>query len=131
MPQEIPFESASEIDQFDTDLDGRRYRFVARWNERAPNRDAAGNETEGAWFLSIFDEAGRALICGVRVSTGVPLARWLRHPLTQAGCIIAADTSGKYVDPSRYDLGARVKILHYPEDEIVAAISEGKRRATR
>lgn len=127
MPQIIPFESTEETDTFDTDLDGRRYRFVARWNPRAPNRDAAGNDVEGAWFLSIFDELGRPLIYGVRVSTGVPLARWLRHPLTRAGCIIAADTSGKYVDPGRFDLGTRVKLLHYPEDEIIAAIAESKR----
>lgn len=127
MPQEIPFQSTSSVDQFETDLDGRRYRFVARWNPRAPNRDASGADVDGAWFLSVYDEQGRALIYGVRVSTGVPLARWLRHPLTRAGCIIAADTSGRYVDPGRFDLGTRVKVLHYPEDEILAAIAEASR----
>jgi hypothetical protein len=127
MPQTIPFDGTDERDQFDTELDGLRLTFVARWNERAENRDIDGNETEGAWFFDLYDEQGLAIIYGVRIACGVPLARWMRHPLVRAGCIIAADASGRYVDPGRYDLGTRVQVLYYPEDEVVAAIAEANR----
>lgn len=127
MPQIIPFDATGERDEFDTELDGVRVTFVARWNERADNSDGAGNATEGAWFFDLLNERREPLIYGVRVSTGVPLARWLRHPLTRFGAFIAADTSGRYVDPGRFDLGQRVQLLYYTEDEIAGAVAEANR----
>jgi hypothetical protein len=127
MPQIIPFDTSGERDEFDTELDGVRVTFVARWNPRADNSDANGVAIEGAWFFDLLNERREPLIYGVRVSTGVPLARWMRHPLTQFGCFIAADASGRYVDPGRYDLGQRVQLLYYTEDEIAGAVAEANR----
>lgn len=127
MPQIIPVDTSGEYDEFDTELDGVRVTFVAHWNPRADNSDANGVATEGAWFFGLLNERREPLIYSVRVSTGVPLARWMRHPLTQFGCFIAADASGRYVDPGRYDLGQRVQILYYTEDEIAGAIAEANR----
>jgi hypothetical protein len=127
MPQVIPIDAIGERDEFETELDGTRVTFIFRWNPRADNMDVTGADTEGAWFFDLLDEQKEPLIYGVRVSTGVPLARWLRHPLTRFGAIIAADTSGRFVDPGRFDLGQRVQLLYYTEDEIAGAVAESRR----
>lgn len=117
MPTLLPITSAdasgsiSVVDDLTTEIDGVLYRFIVRWNDLAE-----------AWFLDIYDDNNAPLILSVRVSTGVPLARWLRHPLTTRGILLAVDTGGRFVDPGRYDLGTRVILVHYTEAEVLAAI---------
>lgn len=127
MPQTIPVTSATETDRFDTELMGIRVTVVARWNPRADNRDTSGATTSGAWFLDLYDAKGAAIFYGARIACGTVIARWARHPLTRLGCFIASDTSGRYVDPGRYDLGSRVLLLHYTEDEVIGARAEAAR----
>lgn len=127
MPQTIVVSSEVERDQFVTELMDIRVTVVVRWNPRAENADANGNETEGAWFLDLFDERGVPIFYGARISTGLPIARWARHPLTRLGLFMAVDTTGKFVDPGRFDLGGRVLLLHYTEDEVMGAIAEAGR----
>lgn len=127
MPQTIPVTSSAETDRFDTELMGIRVTVVARWNPRADNRDASGAESPGAWFLDLYDEKGSAIFYSARIACGTVIARWARHPLTRLGCFIAADTTGRGVDPGRYDLGSRVLLLHYTEDEVLGARGEAAR----
>lgn len=127
MPQTIPVSSELERDQFETELMDIRVTVIVRWNPRAENADADRNITEGAWFMDLLDASGNAILYGARISTGLPIARWARHPLTRLGMFLAADTSGRFVDPGRYDLGRRVLLLHYAEDEVLGAIAEANR----
>jgi hypothetical protein len=124
MPQIIPVASALESDRFETELMGIRVTVVARWNERAPNLTSSGEEASGAWFLDLYDEKGVPIFYGARVSCGTLIARWARHALTRLGCFVAADSSGRGDDPGRWDLGERVQLLHYTEDEVLGIRAE-------
>jgi hypothetical protein len=88
---------------FQCELDAVTYQFHFRWDER-----------ELAWFMGILDVSGNALINGVRVVVGFPLAVRTRYNTAMPpGALIAFDTSGQDLDPGLTDLGSRVQILYY------------------
>lgn len=117
--QIIPVSSASERDEFETDLGETTVRFVAWWNDRADNRSVSGERTQGAWFFDLY-EGEDAIVYNVRIACGVRIADHVRHPLFRNGALVAVDTSSGGVDPGRYDLGERVQLVYYPRDEVDA-----------
>lgn len=117
--QIIPVTSTDERDEFETDVGETTVRIVTWWNERADNRTLTGERTQGAWFFDLY--AGEEpIVYNVRVACGVRIADHVRHPLFRDGALVAVDTSGRGVDPGRYDLGERVQLVYYPRDEVDA-----------
>lgn len=105
----LPLRSDLPHFDFQCELDGSTYGFEFWWNSRS--------ET---WTMSIFDAEGVALVRGVRVVVGFPLASRSRDSGVPPGTFLAFDTSGKSEDPGLEDLGKRVLLLYFSPGEAAA-----------
>lgn len=84
-------------------LGGATYTIHWSWNER-----------DGAWYFGLDDPNGRALVASVRVVLNVDLlASAVADPdLRPPYPIVTYDPTGSGVEPTREDLGTRVKVLY-------------------
>jgi hypothetical protein len=94
---------------FQVDLDGETYGFEFRWNERA-----------AGYFFALYTSDGTPLLSGKRVVLGWPLLRRYADGRLPAGDLVAYDTTNSDTEPALGDLGARVVMLYYTADELVA-----------
>lgn len=92
--------------EFEITLDGSTYRLTFRWGER-----------EAAWFFSVSEEDGTPISTNVKVVINFPLARRnaKRRP---PGMFLAIDTSGTGTEARIDDLGRRVALHYFAEDEL-------------
>lgn len=102
---------------FRIELDGKVYAFSFDYNDR-----------EGAWFMSISDDADAAIVTGVRVITGTPLLDFLVSQKTRLppGLLYVVDTENGGEDPGQNDLGLRHKLVYMPVSEITEALAAGR-----
>lgn len=89
------------------ELDGATYGLELKWNEIS----------EG-WFLSLSDSRGVPIVSGLRLVEGWPLAKRYADARLPAGNLIAIDTTGRHVDPTREDLGTRVQLYYFAAGEL-------------
>ena len=99
----LPVDTAKRFPIHLYDLDGRRFRFEWKFNER-----------EDRWYFDCYDAAGTLIRPGVKVVLNTPLMRIEADVNKPAGTIVAIDTTGSGVEPGRDDLDDRV-ILAYLE----------------
>lgn len=92
------------------DLDAVTYVLTFHWNAR-----------DASWYLDIADEDEVAIVCGVKVSIGVPLAIRSANPAIPAGMLIAVDTSGANSPPGFADLGDRVLLYYFDAESAFGA----------
>ena len=92
---------------FETDLEGAIYTLELYWNTRA-----------GAWFLSISDASGNAIVSGRKVVLGSDLLGRAGRPAGPPGLLIAFDTSGANEEAGQADLGARVQLVYFESSEL-------------
>lgn len=98
-------QGASAYDQRVT-LDGQAFILTFAWNERA-----------GAWYLSIADADGVALLRSRKIATGVPLLSRFRYlDGIPPGELIALDPSGTYDYAGYTELGPRRGVTLYYAD---------------
>jgi hypothetical protein len=104
--------AADDASHFDLQatLDGVTYTLEFRWNVRL-----------GAWFMNVLDAEGEeARLVGQRLVADYFFPRNIvdRAP---PGLFLALDTGsaeGRGQDPGFDDLGSRVQLWYFPEDEI-------------
>lgn len=71
------------------------------------------NERDSAWFLSVFDSLGAAIVEGVKVTLGIPLLRGIADARRPAGDLIAVDTTNAHAEAEALaDLGDRVLLVY-------------------
>lgn len=107
MPVEIPVRSDVLHYEQQIQLDGVTYTLRFRHNSR-----------EDAWYMSLYTEDGTALAIGVKIVVDFPLAARLTDSRRPSGRFVAVDTSGVQRDPGELDLGDRVKLYYFQEDEL-------------
>lgn len=86
---------------FTTELDGKSYTFVMKWNER-----------EEAWYMDLYDSTNTLVIASRKIVIGWPLTNRYQDETLPPGTLIAVDTSNANQDPGLEDLGERVEIWY-------------------
>lgn len=99
--QNLPFYSQSVI------LDGQTFITQFKWNDR-----------DSAWYFSLYTEAGEGIVVGSRICVETPLLRRVSSESAPLGEIIAHDTLNTDVDPAFEELGTRVIMLYFDQEEM-------------
>jgi len=107
MPQQIPFTSDEPFYEFSTTLDGERFYFNVRWNDR-----------DGAWYFDLADEEQVVIRHGIKIILGLALGMRTVSNRWPNGHMIAFDTSQQGVDATIDDLGTRVIVVFYTNEEL-------------
>lgn len=93
---------------FETVIDDVGYEFEMRWNGR-----------DSAWYMSIFDSDNIVIILNAKVVLGAYIGRRANNNLMYHGAFVAIDTTKQGRDAGLDDLGTRVEIRYYSDDELV------------
>lgn len=101
--QKIPY--YSEI----VDLDGENFLMVFKWNFR-----------DSTWYFSLYQEDETPVAVGMRLVVGWNPLRRLVGTDRPLGSIYVHDTVGTDVEAGFEELGTRVLVLYYDEDEIAS-----------
>lgn len=102
----LPVRNDAPHFDFFTNLDGERYGFEFKWNER-----------EERWYMSVLDSSGTDLLSGRKVVVGLSLIGRFSSSALPPGRIMAVDTQGTDTAPGLNDLGQRVQVLYFDESE--------------
>jgi hypothetical protein len=89
------------------ELEGQTYGLKLIWNFRAE-----------AWFLSLYDADGQAIVHGIRLVTDYPLGKRFKDSRMPPGTFQIQDTSGERRDPNSADLGRRALLYYFTADEL-------------
>lgn len=104
----LPTEFAGEARYtFECDLDDVTYRWAFEWLDR-----------DDAWYMSMSNVDGVALVSGRKVVLGYPLLNLYRDARLPKGLLIAIDTAEGDVEPGLLDLGDRVKLVYFSPGEL-------------
>ena len=103
----LPITQETAADAFSTELGGLTFGFAFRWNDRASQ-----------WVLDVSDGDGVLLAAGVRVTVGVLLLRRLGLGSRFPGDLYAVDENGQNRDAGFEDLGRRVQVYWFSDDEL-------------
>lgn len=95
---------------FEIELEQKTFEFEFHWNDR-----------DQSWIFTIRDANGTDLLSGRKVVLGLPLLARYRDPRLPTGEITAIDTTDDDREPGLYELGDRVKLLHFEYADIPAA----------
>lgn len=111
MPQIIPFTS-DPAQSFRVSLDGNKYQIDARYNDRS-----------GQWTLDITTEPdGTLLVAGIPILIGQDM---LAPYVLGIGGLAATDLQTGGVDAGPDDLGDRVTVTWFNEDEMAILRAAG------
>jgi|AntDeeMinimDraft_6_1070357.scaffolds.fasta_scaffold21149_1 hypothetical protein len=106
MSEELPIDPNNPAGNFVVDLDGKEYRFWTTYNRRAD-----------LWTISILEPNGTPIVMGAGVAAGWAVFRGITDDRLPPGTLLAYDSSGNGESPGEGELGARVKILYFPESD--------------
>jgi hypothetical protein len=109
MPQMLPLVPLIPHYRVGTELAGIQYLLDVRWNER-----------DSAWYLSLMAEDETPIRMGMKIVLGTMLGVRSAHPLFPPGAFMASDLSGKGRDATLTDLGTRVVVYFFTNDELNA-----------
>lgn len=108
---EIPCDALQPESRQVTSLDGTAYVLDLSWSDRAES-----------WYLSIAIQAAgdpTPIVQGMRLSIGYPVLAGVTVEGRPLGEIIPIDVSGGAgTDPTRDDLGTRVRLRYYDAEEL-------------
>lgn len=104
----LPLESNLPDYQFTTILDGVEVGFRLRWNDRA-----------SAWYMGIFDAAGDLIIDSVQLSLNRFIGIGICNDGFPPGVFFVFDNSGSNVEATLEDLGDRVLVGYFTEEEVL------------
>lgn len=114
----LSFQPSNKDYDFRAILAGAEYRFDVHWNSR-----------EAAYFFSVYDVAGKAILYGAKVVLGVYFGRETTHPLFRDGVLCCRIPHGDdRREPQFDDMGVRVQVWYFTKDEVVETILDTIRR---
>lgn len=105
MATEIPITNASSFTE-DVVIDNVVYSLHFKWNGRAK-----------AWIMDIAAQDGETLISGLKILPSWELIEIYTNTKLPPGNIFILDTDNTDVVPGRFELGNRVKLIYFTEDE--------------
>ncbi len=112
--QRIPINQESAYFKLTTELDGRSYSLVFRWNDRA-----------GQWVLDFGDGEGNVIKAGIRcVVSRFLLEQSVGEVGIPPGYLLFFDTAGGGVDMGFADLGRRVQLFYVSVAELPTLVAE-------
>lgn len=82
-------------------LEGQQYWFVCQWNDR-----------DGFWYLTVGASDLTTQAQGVTLNLGTDKLEYFKYGSVPPGFLDVIDTSGKYIEPTRQDMGSRVVIQY-------------------
>lgn len=114
MSIEIPQDSVRDFSTQTIDILVATFRIDVAWNSRSED-----------WWMSIFTENGDTIIGGAKLVPGWDLLGRYRDERLPAGRFFAVDTNaggvpGAGVPPGRDDLGNRVVMVFFTDEEVDA-----------
>lgn len=98
---EIPIDAGLYAFSQEVQLDGAQYSIAFRWNVRAQ-----------AWYWSLYDNNGAAIVQGRRFVVDWPLLRNVSLINAPPGQFYAFNTTNPGVDPGLKNLGKDIRLLY-------------------
>lgn len=98
---EIPIDAGLYAWSQEVQLDGSLYSLAFRWSVRAQ-----------AWYWSLFDANGNAIVTGRRFVVDWPLLRTVSLTNSPPGQFYAFNTTTPGQDPGLKDMGDAVKLFY-------------------
>jgi len=83
------------------DLDGTTYTLYFNYNDRM-----------GKWMVAVGDEQGAVIIGYVPIIVNWPLFNRFKDDALPPGTLAAYDSANTNLDPGRFDLGERVRMVY-------------------
>lgn len=111
MPEILPFVPEQATYEFSTGLGGEEFVFNVRWNGR-----------DEAWFIDILASDRTQILSGIKIVCGTLLGDRNTDPRFPNGVLQAIDLSGDQLDATFEDLGIRVVIYFFSDEELDAII---------
>ena len=109
--KDLPVKKDGSWFTFSTELDGVTFGFELRWNER-----------DEAWFVTLRDGEGNAIVSGRKVVLGALFSAFRAcAAVMQAGDVYAIDlseTEAGQRDPGFDDIGTRVVLTYASDAEV-------------
>lgn len=107
MPQLLPLYPSIPSYRIGTVIDGAQYTLDVRWNER-----------EEAWYMDLLTARAEPIKQSMKLALGVLLGNRHLDERSPVGKFIAVDLSGEAREATFDDLGERVAVYFYAEDEL-------------
>ena len=99
---QLPVSSDRANYEFKCTLDGVRYSFAFRWNERA-----------GQWIIDIKTASGVVIVAGIPLVSGVDfLAQFKTRAGIPQGNLFLLNLVDENISPGRDDLGVNVLLMY-------------------
>ncbi len=116
----LPLTPSIPLYTFRSVLGGVTYGFRMRWNS-----------VEELWYMDVFEEDGTVIIRSIAIVIGAYLGRSSTHALFMGGLFVARDTTRQWREAGFDDLGTRVEVWFFTNDEArqesLAAVTDGSR----
>lgn len=116
MPFELPIKVRTTPEsggdpaiQISTILDDVEYILNIRWNGFT-----------NAWYLDVLDENEDPIRLGIKLVLGVPIGWRVFDTRWPPGLILISDLSNSETDSTFSDLGGRIRVYYYDEQELNA-----------
>lgn len=109
MSDTIPTQQSIPNYRIGVPIDGTLFLFDFRWNAR-----------DAAWYFDMYEADETPIVVGVKIVLGTYLGRRCTHPFFASNVLVARDTSGQGLDAGFDDLGARVVLLRFTDEEVLA-----------
>lgn len=113
MPVQLPIDAEDPFYRVGVTLNDTPYLFDVRWNGR-----------DNAWYFDVLDVTEDPIRCGIKIVLGIPLGCRGVDPRFPSGAIFAEDLSGEGRDATIDDLGTRVCLYHYSEEEVLGDVED-------
>lgn len=109
MPKLVPLVPSIPNYRAGLTIESTQYLIDVRWNGRME-----------VWFLDLMTEAGEMIKAGIAIVLGAFLGRTAASADFPGGAFVAVDTSNEGQDAGIDDLGTRVLLYYYSEEELAA-----------
>lgn len=94
-------------------LDGRIYWFHVTYNDR-----------DGFWYLAVGSSNLVSQVQGVTLNIGTDKLRPAKYGEIPPGRLDVVDTNGRFIEPTRADMGTRVILQYTDFEEVVPGSRE-------
>lgn len=107
MPTILPLVLSTANYRIGVAIEDKQYLLDVRWNGR-----------EEKWYMDIYTEDERPIKHGIALVLGAILGRTCTDPDFPPGAFVVSDLSNAGVDATYEDMGDRVVVYYYTEDEL-------------
>lgn len=107
----IPFKPSEPDQQFTLQLGDSQFTIRALWNARSKQ-----------WFMDVYELDGKPIMRSIAIVLGTFLGRTSTHALFRGGSFVVVDNTRSQTDAGLDDLGTRVEVRYYRNDEVLAQL---------